>query len=168
MESFLISKKIIKKVGWFDERLLGIGHENGDYMLRMTILGIMLPWCDARGIKNFVAPQENAGWMKISDISDGKYSKINKEFIKKKWDIREVPKDKLHPHGVEAKLRSGMETPLFYDFKVLDIAQEFVFTPIKKPRISFIQRLRMAIESIYGSSRLFIRKVIIKSRERKK
>lgn len=163
---FLISKKIIKKVGWFEERLLGIGQEDGDYMLRMAILGIRLSWCDARGVKNFVANHKNAGWIKMSGIADGKYSQINKDFMQKKWETRKVKKDALHPHGIEGKFKIGMETPLFYDFAILDTSKEDSKEKNAKPLLSFIENLKLSIEAIYGSVRLFVRKIYIKFREK--
>ncbi|MDO8554713.1 MAG: glycosyltransferase [Candidatus Micrarchaeota archaeon] len=167
---FLISKKVLKQVGWFEERLLGIGQEDADYATRMTLLGIVIPFCDARGVKNFVATHKNAGWIKMSGIADGKYSQINKEFIHKKWEFTEVKKDSLHPYGTEAKLKSGMETPIFYDFAILDNTENNSSNSNQKnvgQSFSFIQTLKLPIEAIYGSSRLFARKVLIKFREKR-
>jgi len=110
---FLISKNAIKEIGWFEERLLGSGDEDGDYINRMAIKGrgVINKLC--RGIINYVAEQKNAGWKNISGVGHGKYSEINKEFMIKKWSSDYLQKGK-------AVLMKGMETPVFYDFSCLD------------------------------------------------
>jgi hypothetical protein len=83
---FLISKKIIWEIGWFDENLLGIGHEDTDYMCRMAISGIKeIKDTNCLGIKNYVAPATNPSFKEISEITDGKYSLSNKIYIEKKY-----------------------------------------------------------------------------------
>ena len=110
---FLISKNTIKKIGWFEERLLGSGDEDGDYIARMTMRGIKVTNKLCKGIINYVAEQKNAGWKNISGLGHGKYSEINKEFMSKKWS----PNYSKEEGSI---LTKGMETPLFYDFSCLD------------------------------------------------
>jgi len=109
----LISKNIIKEIGWFEERLLGTGNEDGDYVARMVKKGRKINKVSCRGIINYVAEQKNPGWKDISDISHGKYSNINKKFMAKKWSPD-------YSEGGKAVLMKGMETPIFYDFSCLD------------------------------------------------
>jgi len=109
----LISKNIIKEIGWFEERLLGAGNEDGDYMTRMIKKGRRINKVSCRGIINYVAEQENPGWKDISGLGHGKYSNINKEFMAKKWSTDYSEEGK-------AVLMKGMGTPIFYDFSCLD------------------------------------------------
>jgi len=118
---FLISKNTIKEIGWFEERLLGMGDEDGDYMIRMTEKGKKINKVLCRGIINYVAKQENPGWKNISGIAHGKYSTINKEFMAKKWSPDHFKEGKV-------VLIEGMETPIFYDFSCLD--DKNIFSPI--------------------------------------
>lgn len=128
---FLVSKSVIKKIGWFEERLLGIGWEDGDYMLRMAEQNMLPISVDCLGIKNFVAPPNNAGWSEISGVS-GKYSEINKEFFRKKWYCNHLDKElgeqrkeykinlMMGNEKLSGELKEGMETPLFYPLDLLD------------------------------------------------
>jgi len=115
---FLISKKIIKEIGWFEERLLGSGDEDGDYITRMAIKDMKVTNRLCGGIINYVAEQKNAGWKNISGVGHGKYSEINKELMSKKWSP-----DYFKEKG--AVLTKGMETPIFYDFSCLDAKNIF-------------------------------------------
>jgi hypothetical protein len=128
---FLISKSIVRKVGWFEERLLGIGWEDGDYILRMAEQNIMPISIDCLGIRNFVAPPNNASWSKISNVS-GKYSEINKEFFGKKWYCNHLDREfgrrrkgykinfMMGDERLSGELKDGMETPIFYPLDLLD------------------------------------------------
>ena len=71
---FLITKDIVRRVGWFDERFLGIGHEDWDYICRMALQGITPQTVLVHGLINYVAPPTMASWAKISDVVHGKYS----------------------------------------------------------------------------------------------
>lgn len=123
--NFLISKEIVKKAGWFDERLLGCGDEDGDYMFRMSAVGLPLTNLPAHGIINYVAPQTNAGWQKFSTESN-KRAKYNEEFMKTKWATHE-PGDRSegvinlvwNGQPAAASLKPGMATPDFYGIKCL-------------------------------------------------
>lgn len=82
---FIISKDIILKVGWFDERFLGVGHEDYDYICRLAFAGIPLKDIKIHGLHNYVAPQREAGWANFSTLVHGKYAQYNWEFFMKKW-----------------------------------------------------------------------------------
>jgi hypothetical protein len=82
---FLIAKEVVRRVGWFDERFLGIGHEDVDYICRVASKGITLETIPIRGLQNYVAPSTDAGWAKISDVVHGKYAAVNFEIFKQKW-----------------------------------------------------------------------------------
>jgi hypothetical protein len=84
---FVISKNVVKKVGWFDERLLGIGYEDTDYAIRLAFIGIPLGDIKIHGLHNYMAPPDDASWANISGRTLGKYSQINREFFEKKWGI---------------------------------------------------------------------------------
>jgi hypothetical protein len=87
---FVISQDVIRKVGWFDERYLGVGFEDTDYAIRLIREGIPLEDQKIQGLRNLhdnTAPPEEAGWSDISGLTLNKYSQINWEFFKKKWGI---------------------------------------------------------------------------------
>ena len=72
---FLINRNILNKVGWFDERLLGFGEEDGDITFRFLEQGLDIFNLNVSGVINIV-----------SDIRQnikpgiGKYSLFNREF----------------------------------------------------------------------------------------
>jgi hypothetical protein len=82
---FVINKKIVRQVGWFDERLSGIGYEDYDYTFRLARQGITVKNIALHGIFNYAAPSTDASWATISEVTAGKYSKVNYEFFLKKW-----------------------------------------------------------------------------------
>lgn len=101
---FFITKKIIDEVGWFDENLLGIGQEDTDYMFRMSLKNMHITNTECLGIENYIAPAENPSWKEISTIVDGKYSTINKDYIKEKYYTEDFnPEIKKFNHFVEWK-----------------------------------------------------------------
>lgn len=113
----LISKAVVKRVGWFEERLAGTGNEDGDYRIRMEKEGLSLPEVDCKGVINYVAPQKNAGWQNISATTkDSKYSAVNRQFIEEKYSQSVNGKD----GGFVFTVKPGMETPMFYDLLALD------------------------------------------------
>jgi len=76
---FCLNKEELIDVGFFDERLLGIGEEDGDFTWRyyatygQDITSINLP-----GITNVQSPLADSGFMK----GIGHYAKFNRDFIK--------------------------------------------------------------------------------------
>jgi predicted glycosyltransferase involved in capsule biosynthesis len=133
---FLLSKKVVNKIGWFDERLLGIGQEDGDYLIRLAMGNVELINLPCRDIVNFVAPNSDPGFKNISSTTGGKYSSINREFMEKKWFFNHFTKDEFIPdiefiwntEPYKAKLKNQMETPLFYDYDLLNNESEFAPT----------------------------------------
>jgi len=119
----VINKQLIKKVGWFEERLLATGQEDADYRIRMENLGLKVSHANCKGIINYVAPQKNAGWQNISSVSKttGKYSSLNEEFFEKKFS----PSGKNQEGGTVYRVNPGMETPMFYDLACLDDSHKF-------------------------------------------
>ncbi len=83
---FLISKNIVRKAGWFEERLLGVGQEDLDYGLRMIMNGIPVTNTNVLGLNNYVIDEENPGWQDVSKKAPkSKYAQVNLEFFKAKW-----------------------------------------------------------------------------------
>lgn len=126
---FFVSKDTIKRVGWFDERFLGMGSEDADYALRLAIAAkkTVMPnnylhnlYC--LGVKNVIAHDTDPGWKQISNFSQGKYSEINYKFFHEKWDVcKQTKKDYLYGFKFGYyNIKPGMETPLFYPLSVLD------------------------------------------------
>lgn len=126
---FLISKTVVRKIGWFDERLLGVGHEDADYAFRIAMADGKVVDTECLGLNNFVVSQENAGWKTISGKEGkSKYSQINLEFFKAKWwhsDIEPEHKDwkyRFEWNGIITKFspKTTEPTPMFYEFSVLE------------------------------------------------
>lgn len=120
---FVISKDVIKKVGWFDERYPANGFEDFDYSLRMLLQEkkyILRTMAEHRayclGVKNIIANNEDPGWKKISPSVNNKYASVNEEYFFKKWELSKKPKPEyvfVANQGYYG-IRSGMETPDFY------------------------------------------------------
>jgi len=132
---FFLNKDVIRKIGWFDERFLGIGQEDGDYLIRMAEAGIELKTLPCRDIINYVAPGTDPSFQNIS-ASTGKYSNVNREFIEKKWFLNHFTSEDFKPdidfywnnQEYKAKLKDGMETPMFHDYSLLDNNLDFAPT----------------------------------------
>lgn len=81
--SFMISRQVLDAVGWFDERLVGIGEEDGDYTWRyIEATGREPATAEISGLASFVSSTADAGFSKHSG---GKYSLANKAFIGLKY-----------------------------------------------------------------------------------
>ncbi|MBW1800194.1 MAG: hypothetical protein JRJ85_05625 [Deltaproteobacteria bacterium] len=130
---FVISKSIIRRIGWFDERFLGVGDEDGDYLFRLTIENI--PICNKHmiGLYNLNAKQNNPGWKNFSSAVDDKYAQYNRDFFMKKWyhsAFEEVPENGsfvLEYFGEKYRIapkKSNEEMPQFYPLSVLDSTLE--------------------------------------------
>lgn len=162
---FLISKSIIKKVGWFDERLLGVGHEDADYALRMCMAGLPTTDTMCLGLNNYVVDQENPGWKSVSGkASDNKYSQLNFDFFKEKWSAMEMnPGSKLEDyqyimtwHGSKYPFspKTDDPTPLFYDYKCLD-EENGIFKSEMKKRNDF----KILIQKFFYLGRNILKKI---------
>lgn len=133
---FLTSKNVVKKVGWFDERFLGIGHEDGDFIRRCALLNY--PYdvnINCPSIKNLQFKEEFVSFTTKKSERSGNYSSYNERFFNKKWKHADRPKkgytlipvthfndspDSPRGGSLFCKLRWGMETPLFYPLEILD------------------------------------------------
>jgi hypothetical protein len=126
---FVVSKEIIRQVGWFEERLLGIGFEDADYICRLSMEGIPLGDIAIQGLLNFVAPQPDAGWHNLSEVMLGKYARLNQEvFLQKWWHSAHGPVPgkgsfKVRYHDLEwtSALKEDLEEmPEYYPMDILD------------------------------------------------
>lgn len=129
---FCITKALIRRVGWFDERFVGVGDEDGDYMCRLAHEGVPIANVPMRGIGNIIAAQDNAGWRNLSGLVNGKYAQVNRQVFIEKWyhsQFEPVPDDgsfvlryKDEEYRVALKEPAG-SMPQFYPMDVLDRAQ---------------------------------------------
>ena len=82
MSHFVISKKFAIEIGWFDERFLGFGHEDGDFIWRYKKMF-------NRDIPNYFDDNIINHSSNIIDtsikISMGKYTHFNELFIENKY-----------------------------------------------------------------------------------
>jgi hypothetical protein len=114
---FLISKSIISQVGWFDERLPGVGNEDDDYETRLVIHGILIQFYTIEGLKNIIFQTKDFSYGKNTETVNIKYVKENKIFFDKKWSMSDEKKEgyifvRLLQNYL--RLNVGMETPNFY------------------------------------------------------
>ena len=106
---FIINKEVVRQAGWFDEGFQGMGYEEYDYIFRLARLGVRVRNLHIHGILNYVAPSTDASWAAISEVTAGKYSKINYDYFLMKWswsEHGEVPAQKAfkvvyEPHEQE-------------------------------------------------------------------
>jgi hypothetical protein len=118
---FMISKKMMSEVGWFDERFPGIGYEDHDYEIRMAMKGHVVKEVNVDGLKNETAIPKDWSYGDDHSVIFGKYSGPNGDHYFKKWSISDTPKDgyiKVRILQGYAMLNEGMETPDFHPDKL--------------------------------------------------
>ena len=74
---FIVNKDLINKLGYFDERLLGFGEEDGDIVYRLLKINVPLINIYANDVINIVSDIRHEHIKK----GIGKYSNFNREFI---------------------------------------------------------------------------------------
>lgn len=74
---FLVNKETILKLGYFDERLLGFGEEDGDITYRLNKMGQQIQDINVDGVINIVSDLRHD----YINKGIGKYSKYNRDFI---------------------------------------------------------------------------------------
>jgi len=115
---FIISKRIIVKNGWFDERFPGVGNEDEDYEARLCVNGIAVETFRVRALKNVVFITLNFSYGKNIATVNTKYVRQNKIFFDSKWEmsVHERPGFVYVPIIRQyVRLNPGMDTPSFYD-----------------------------------------------------
>lgn len=114
---FLISKSIVDKVGWFDERFPAFGNEDQDYEARLIFAHLELPNYRMKQIFNVVEVPKAYSYGEKIELVHVKYAKLNQDFFNTKWEqVSEKRHDYLYIPVLNAylKLKDGMETPDFY------------------------------------------------------
>lgn len=114
---FLIDKKIIKQIGWFDERFPGIGYEDHDYEIRLALQGIFPDFYNFKTIKNETVIPKDWSWGNTDTKIFKKYSNANEKHYFSKWEISDNEKEGFVFVRIiqgYVKLKDGMETPNFY------------------------------------------------------
>jgi hypothetical protein len=74
---FIVNKPLMENVGYFDERLLGFGEEDGDITYRLLKMGIHVGNIAVNGLINIVSDVRHDHV--VAGI--GKYSNFNREFV---------------------------------------------------------------------------------------
>jgi len=94
---FLVKKECIEKIGFFDERLLGFGEEDGDITFRLIKNNYQLHAHGVSGLINIVSN------VRHNDVKPGigKYSKFNRDFIYNE-------KYKVDPNGIKGMFDTPM------------------------------------------------------------
>lgn len=81
----LLNRQEVERVGWFDERLLGVGDEDGDFEYRWNdLFNIPFKSFNIEGIDNHV---DDSCDTNIKKHSGSKYTAFNRDFINKKYKI---------------------------------------------------------------------------------
>ncbi|MCL4338838.1 hypothetical protein M1271_04055 [Patescibacteria group bacterium] len=108
---FMTSKNVVRKVGWFDERFKGIGHEDGDFSRRCALAGY--PYdvgIDCPTLKNLKVESREVSYLETDNNNkkgflgkvrnylnreksgrSGNYSTYNEYFFRKKWKHADRP-----------------------------------------------------------------------------
>ncbi len=87
---FLINKTEIDELGYFDERLLGIGEEDGDLCWRyINLYGRPVANVKISGFQNFAQDTMSEAPLNILSRPNMKYSEFNRNFIMKKYEPHE-------------------------------------------------------------------------------
>ena len=121
---FLISKRIVSEVGWFDERFPGVGNEDEDFEARLVHAGLNVKSFTVQGLRNVVFKTRDFSYGKHTKTINVKYVRANKAFFDKKWELSD---EKLGGSvfvpilGQYARLREGMDTPNFYPDVDVDV-----------------------------------------------
>jgi hypothetical protein len=119
---FLIAKRTIEKVGWFDERLFGVGGEDWDYEARLAFAGVELEDVAMKGTLNLSIYTTEFSYGENVERVEKKYTLSSARFLSEKWHV-------CNPQDPQARyvriwndyvcLHDGFDTPVFYDFEVL-------------------------------------------------
>lgn len=93
---FSVNRYELDDIGWFDERFLGVGEEDGDFQRRWEIcFGRQFETVDIAGISNLREQDECLG--NIRKI-DHKYSLFNRELMRRKFDFGVFPPSLVQPN----------------------------------------------------------------------
>jgi len=115
---FFISKSIISEIGWFDERLPGVGNEDWDYEIRAMLGGKKVEMIKTFAIFNLEVLTKDFSYSPVEKVINRKYSNSNWEFFNRKWSVvRDYEEGYIttrFPDLPYIRLNEGMETPLFY------------------------------------------------------
>jgi hypothetical protein len=114
---FMISKQMINKVGWFDERFPAIGNEDEDYECRLALKQVELSFFHFRNIKAILTIPVTYSYGEQVEVINTKYLKSNKLFFDTKWETVSQPTEGYHYVRILnawVKLKEGMDTPRFY------------------------------------------------------
>lgn len=84
---FLISKKTIDSVGWFDENLEEIGGEDDDFLVRSHISNIKVENYRIDRLSNYQPKLKVNSYGKKVSEQQGGYSNSNTKYLMEKWKI---------------------------------------------------------------------------------
>jgi hypothetical protein len=107
----------VGRIGWFDERLLGVGNEDEDYEARLELNGVSIESFRITSVDNLVFETKDFSFGANVRTVKRKYSSVNKDFFDQKWSVNDTPKEGfvwVPILNAYAKLNDGMETPDFY------------------------------------------------------
>lgn len=117
---FLISTKIVNNVGWFDERIYGVGGEDWDYEARCVFKNILVNDQPIKTIYNNSIFTRDFSYGKNVETVSGKYTKSSSDFLFTKWEIcnkNDVEGKYIRIWKNYVKPIKGLETPNFYSNK---------------------------------------------------
>jgi hypothetical protein len=127
---FVISKNTVKKVGWFEERLVHVGWEDTDYRFRLHMAGIPQENVKILASFNLHTHTDESFWANDPGKPKTKYSYENENFFKSKWltkhynpEIKEFKYAGVDDYNTFSPKADG-STPMFYDLSVLDVGTD--------------------------------------------
>lgn len=135
---FLISKSVVERVGWFDERLYGVGGEDWDYEARLVFTVVSLDMVPMKGILNLSIHTTDFSFGEAVETVHYKYTMSSALFLRQKWDFSDPDDSRARFVRIwngYVQLNRGFETPVFYDFALLrreKDAEEKVFNQTGK------------------------------------
>ena len=97
----MLNRKQIADIGWFDERLLAIGEEDGDMQFRYEKkYNHVFPNYNIEGAVNHISEVVDKNFRKHSQT---KYASFNREFINKKYVLDQIDGFKLGMNDLPVK-----------------------------------------------------------------
>lgn len=114
---YMLNKSLIKSIGWFDERFPGIGYEDHDFEIRMTLANKQVEHFTVKGIKNERVVPKDWSYDEKHSVILTKYSGPNEKHYFSKWEFSDVEKNGFVFVRIiqgHVRLKEKMETPNFY------------------------------------------------------
>jgi hypothetical protein len=106
---FGVTKTALIDANWFDERFLGFGEEDGDFLWRYeNTTGTKPKYVYHPGLSNVAS---SVGYELIASSKQSKYSSFNYEFLRVKFKFGDGPAEGLFSKSAEERVESPKQYP---------------------------------------------------------